>query len=558
MSKNSDISFSGEFEIDDNLSPDYDELFKDNPRKTTESEDLFNIIKMDSKLPVYLVKPKTKLRKKDVIEKIATLRKGCVNEFKIIRLDSSLVPQFLDNKEIVFEETDCILSNSTNAPIVNINDSSELNVGIRYRQPHYCNDEAQTSVPLELVYAVDDATYEVFCKDTHDQEEVKHQLLSYDKLSPAQKQFFITQYNRPEQKVTKQETGYTPIKNIGSLKLLFEKCRKTYSPDVRAKLDLLFGELDDCIRDADKRDIINQISHILGIDTQLYEHKTKTYEQIMECFDKHVYGMTELKQRIAEYIIAMQYSGSANFEILLVGPPGVGKTSIGEVIAECYDNPFVSIDCAGADFISMGGLVKSYGGAKAGKCLEGMWAKGRSDVVMMLDEIDKLAVGKDGNPYSIFLKALGPQKVLYDEYVDHNIDVSATKFIATANDIDAIPEYIVNRFGDNVFYINAYSKDEKIAIAERHIIRKLLAKHKVGEDELSFTKEALEVIAKDYCEDEGAREMTSYIQSVIRKVIVLWTRGMAEKPFVVDGDFVRANLRKIDKSSKIGKIGFSA
>ena len=128
----------------------------------------------------------------------------------------------------------------------------------------------------------------------------------------------------------------------------------------------------------------------------------------------------------------MQFSGCSNFAALIIGPPGVGKTSIGSIVSECCDKPLVYIDCSGADVIGMSGLVKSYSGAKAGKVIDGLWEIGRTDAVVLFDEIDKLSVTKEGNPYSVFLKALGPQKLLHDEYVDEDIDVSSSIFIATA------------------------------------------------------------------------------------------------------------------------------
>ena len=179
---------------------------------------------------------------------------------------------------------------------------------------------------------------------------------------------------------------------------------------------------------------------------------------------------------------------------------------------------------------------------------------------MMFDEIDKLNT-KEGDPYSVLIKAIGPQRMLYDEYVDQDIDISSTKIICTANQPDLLPDYILNRFGDNIFYIDAYSHEEKVAIAQQHLVRKKFSKYKIIEGEITFEEESLKLIAKEYCQDEGSREMSSYIETLIRKVIVLWNRGMAEKPFVIDADFVRENLTKVSlegKNQKLRKIGFGA
>ncbi len=536
---------------------EFDEFDEEDSEKTDEK---FRIEIIESGLPIYVIHNNSGSRiEREARKRILQRDTDKVRE--IVRFSTfNVVARGTDMAYIEYKNTRCSLIDNDKTAVI-INGARELVCGIEYDDKHYCYSDEEKSYPLKLLFAVDDETYKML-NDYDDVLEQHKAILTFSRLTKSQREFFKKQYNRPVQKEDKKDVDYTPIRNLEALILLFKTCENTYSPAVRAKVKLLLSELEGGMSNSDRHDITSQLSHILCIDTQLYPYKQKSYDEIMELFDKHIYGMTEIKERIAEYIIAMQYSGSANFEILLVGPPGVGKTSIGEVVAQCYDNPFVHIDCAGANGISMGGLVKSYSGAKAGKCMEGLYAQGRADVTMMFDEIDKLTVEKEGtNPYSIFIKALGPQKALYDEYVDHDVDVSATKFICTANDISVLPQYILNRFGNNVFYIDAYSHEEKVAIAQKHLVRKKLSRYNISEDELIFEQEALELIAKDFCEDEGAREMASYVESLIRKVIVRWNRGMAEKPFVIDADFVRGNLTKMSmegKDQKSRKIGFGA
>lgn len=546
----------------------YDSLFEDGfdefvedeideeDSKNTDKD--YSVEKVEAGLPLYVIHDASGSR----IEKERRRRvlQSAVDKVQeIVRFSTiSVLARDTEMAYIEYKDTRCKLVDTDSTAVV-INGASELVCGIEYDSHHYCYSDEEKCYPLRVLFAVDEETYKMF--DNYDSIREQHKVIvTYSNLTKPQREFFKKQYNRPVQKADRKENDYTPIRNLEALRLLFETCENTYSPAVRAKVKLLFSELDRGISSSDRHDIVCQLSHILCIDTQLYPYEPKTYDQIMECFDKHIYGMTELKERIAEYIIAMQYSGSANFEILLVGPPGVGKTSIGEAVAEVYNNPYVHIDCAGANSISMGGLVKSYGGARAGKCVQGLYAKGRSDVTMMFDEIDKLNT-KEGDPYSVLIKAIGPQKMLYDEYVDQDIDVSATKIICTANQPELLPDYILNRFGDNIFYIDAYSHDEKVAIAQKHLVRKKLSRYNINEDEIIFEKSALEVIAKDYCEDEGAREMASYVESLIRKVIVRWSRGISEKPFVIDEAFVRENLTKMSlegKDKNLRKIGFGA
>lgn len=527
----------------------------------TEDESSEDIIEeVNTGLSLFIIHSKQQSPIKRSAKK-AILQRDAETVFDITRFSTfNVVARFTEMSIIEYKNTRCKLVDTDKTVFINSTQSKEVVAGIQYDDKYYCyDDDEDKRYPLKLLFAVDEETYALF-NDYEDVYDKYKAIITYSLLTMPQRAFVKSQFARPKQKDIKNEFAYTPIKNEKALRLLFEICENTYSPSIRAKAKMLFAELDAGTSSSDKHDIVSQLSHILCIDTQLYPFEPKTYDEIMECFDKHIYGMTELKERIAEYIIAMQYSGSANFEILLVGPPGVGKTSIGEAVAEVYNNPYVHIDCAGANSISMGGLVKSYGGARAGKCVEGLYAKGRSDVTMMFDEIDKLNT-KDGDPYSVLIKAIGPQKMLYDEYVDQDIDVSATKIICTANQPDLLPDYILNRFGDNIFYIDAYSAEEKVAIAQKHLVRKKLSRYNISEDEIAFEQEALELLANEYCQDDGAREMASYIESLIRKVIVRWNRGMAEKPFVIDVEFVKANLTKMSlegKNQNLRKIGFGA
>lgn len=135
--------------------------------------------------------------------------------------------------------------------------------------------------------------------------------------------------------------------------------------------------------------------------------------------------------------------------------------------------------------------------------------------------------------------------------------MSNTKIICTANDISKIPGYILNRFGDNVFYIPDYDTKDKAEIAKHYIISRKMEEYKIKEDELVFSDEAIEEIAANYCFDSGAREITAYVESLIRKAIKGWSRGTDPKPLLIDVEYVKRNLRRNDDGRPRKHIGFT-
>lgn len=514
----------------------------------------YSVKKINSDMDVYIIKPHSATVIHQVKKLITKANMVSGYLYDNIKVSADFLSE--DKPRLfVYKNTRCELVVTDETVFLNDSNSSTLNAGIKYDAQSFFLDGESPIIQLKILFVLDDA-YKLF--DAYDTIPQKHSAIEeYGNLTSPQRAFLRSQFNRPIKTGFKDDSLYTPIKNEKALRVLYETCKDTYDEKTRMKAKLILNELRGSLNYGDRVDLVNQLSHILCIDTQAYPYKNKTFDEIISLFDKHMYGLYEFKERFAEFLLAAQYSKSTSFAVLLVGPPGVGKTSIGTVTAQCCEKPFVHIDCSGADVIAMSGLVKSYGGAKAGKVFDSLWEIGRADAVVMFDEIDKLSITKEGNPYSVFLKALGPQKLLHDEYVDSDIDVSSTIFIATANNINDIPGYIINRFGDNIFYLDKYSCEEKVAITENYVVKASLEEHNINQSELLFSKEALLLLANEYCEDEGMREMTGYITSLIRKVIRLWVCNCITKPFTVDESFVRENLvKKTDRKKQKLKLGF--
>lgn len=542
---------------DDDIDFDEFEYGKKTSGQSSKSSKEYSITKVNAGLNLYAVALNNPASNLDIRKMVQQMNKYTNETIDVIRLSASDIPEKTSSKTVNYKNTQCRFIFNEETVLLNEMNEAELIVGIKRPDSYYYLDGEDGRYPVVLLFAVDDATYNMF--QTYDQILAKHNALKhYAKLTVSQRSFFKRQFNRPKKTEAKNdESIYTPIRDEKALRILYDTCRDTYSEATRAKANLIFSELKSSFSSSDKVNLINQLSHILGIDTQLHPYRKKSFDEIKAIMNKHIYGLDDFKESFAEFLLAMQFSDCSDFAALLVGPPGVGKTSIGSVIAECCDKPFIHIDCSGADVIAMSGLVKSYSGAKAGKVIDGFWEIGRADAVVLFDEIDKLSFTKEGNPYSVFLKALGPQKMLHDEYVDEDIDVSSTVFICTANDINEIPGYIVNRFGDNIFYLDKYTLDEKVAIAKHYLLSSILEKHNISKDALTFSDEALMLIAREYCRDEGMREMQGYIKSLIRKVIRIWSVNGEISCIFVDEAFVRTHLKKMKTHKEDSrKMGF--
>ena len=410
-------------------------------------------------------------------------------------------------------------------------------------------------IPCKIIAILDEKHEALFEQFDFIYRKISH-VQSFSKLTSSQQQFVFETFNKRNAERKMKDDRFEPITNRLALKSSFDICKEGLPVKTREKLSDLFEEFESTHEAKMKEDTMLQIAYALNIKTDGSVHKKRTYEEIIDIFHRHVYGMDELIENIIDYILSYQYTNAKHgFAILLVGSPGVGKTSVCEAIAEVLC-PLVNCDCAGANYVAMNGAVKNYTAASPGRLARSLFEAGTTDVIMRLDELDKLVSDKDGDAFSALLKPLGPQKVLHDEFLDFDLDVSATKFIATANDITKIPKYILNRFSNSIFYIPDYTAEDKAQIAEHHIVPKLLDQFGIDASELSFTPDALEFVAQKYCSDYGAREMEGNLQSLIRKVIKHWTLSTATKPLTVDKEFVAANLKGNKSAGKQRGIGF--
>ncbi|MDR2338879.1 MAG: endopeptidase La [Deltaproteobacteria bacterium] len=282
-----------------------------------------------------------------------------------------------------------------------------------------------------------------------------------------------------------------------------------------------------------------------------------------EILDRDHYGLDKVKKRILEFLAVHKLTAdTARTPILcLTGPPGVGKTSLGRSVAESLGRKFVRLSLGGLkDEAEIRGHRRTYVGARPGRILAGLKKAGVNNPVFLLDELDKMGHGAQGDPAAALLEALDPEQneSFTDHFLELPFDLSNVLFILTANVLEHIPGPLKDRL--EVVELGGYTVDEKVEIARRHLWPRELKRHGLAESELTIAPETIEGLVTSYTWEAGCRELTRYLSALIRSRAVAKAEGLPFDSAISQGEFPsvlgppRHRMEKRADSAQLGVV----
>ncbi|WP_423900219.1 endopeptidase La [Eggerthia catenaformis] len=346
-------------------------------------------------------------------------------------------------------------------------------------------------------------------------------------IDENQKEFYL----REKMKAIKEELGDVPngADDVSSIREKIEK--NPYPENIKAKLKEELQRYEMMPASSPEANVIR--TYIDWVMKTPWYDQTEDNEDLSDVqarLDADHYGLEKPKERIVEYLAVKQMTNFLKAPIIcLVGPPGVGKTSIAKSVARALNRKFVKASLGGVtDESEIRGHRRTYLGSMPGRIVQGMKKAGVINPVFLLDEIDKMSSDYKGDPTSAMLEVLDPEQNEFfsDNYIEEPYNLSKVMFIATANDLGGIPGPLRDRL--EIIELSSYTEQEKVMIAKNHLIKKQREMNGLKENQISITDQALLFIIQHYTREAGVRQLERLIAKICRKAVLKVLRDKEE------------------------------
>jgi ATP-dependent Lon protease len=386
-------------------------------------------------------------------------------------------------------------------------------------------EEVNVEQRLRLVSQILNRELEVFELGSKIQSQVQSE------MEKGQREYFL----RQQLKAIQQELGEDDPEAAEVNELREQLDALELSEDARKAADRELGRLEKLPSAAAEYGVIRTyLEWILTLPWRKYTEDNLDLDHARKVLDTDHFDLEKVKDRVIEYLAVAKLRNEISGQILcFVGPPGVGKTSLGHSIANALGRKFVRLSVGGVrDESEIRGHRRTYIGSMPGTIIRSLRDAESSNPLMLIDEIDKMGADWRGDPASAMLEVLDPEqnRSFRDHYLDLPFDLSKVLFICTANTLDTIPGALLDRM--DVISLSGYTEDEKLGIAKRYLLPKQLGLHGLLRSQLTLSDKVLRTIIREYTREAGVRNLERRLADVCRKAATQIAKGKAQKPRV--------------------------